>query len=240
MKSDFGRAVLHLAIFCAAILGVSLSARGAIFEIDETIAGHNYKAKAEISVVGGQLTLKLTNLGSVATVNEHVLTGFFWEGPGGLTPVSATPLSLQNDDGTPWSGDTLAQHVAYTSALSGYKNGVIMAGFDLDPATVFAIGGGNPILDGIDYGIVNGFGPNGIAGERNPFVVNSATFVLSGATEGQITRFRFQYGSELKEQSFSGGSVPSTLPIPEPASLAIWSLGVVVAGFGARRMRNRK
>ncbi len=39
---------------------------------------------------------------------------------------------------------------------------------------------------------------------------------------------------------FAGTPTAAQTPVPEPTSLAIWALGVVAAGFGARRLRKRK
>jgi hypothetical protein len=238
-------------LLIAALGAVSLllpaTADAAVFALNQTVNGYNYKATAEFSFSGGQWTVVLTNLGGAVSQNGRVLTGLFWDGPGsgGYTPVSANPTAgsgLFNDNGTAFVGEGLAQHSAYTSNQNGRENGIIMAGFDLT-ATVFQSGGSNPVLNGVDYGLVSTFAGGGISGNQNPFVRSSATFVLGGAIDGTISNVLFQYGSDLcEEPSFpgipQGGSTQST---PEPTSLAIWALGIAAVGFGARRrMRKQK
>ena len=238
-------------LLIAALGTVSLlfaaTADAATFALDQTVNGYNYKATADFTFSGGQWTVVLTNLGGPVSQNGQVLTGLFWDGPGsgGYTPVSANPTAgsgLFNDNGTPFVGDSLAKHSAYTSNQNGHENGIIMAGFDLS-ATVFQSGGSNPVLNGVDYGLVSTFAGGGISGNQNPFVRNSATFVLGGAADGAIQNVIFQYGSDLcEEPSFPGiEQGRSTQPTPEPTSLAIWALGAIAVGYGARRrMRKQK
>jgi hypothetical protein len=71
------------------------------------------------------------------------------------------------------------------------------------------------------------------------FPFNSPSTIVPGNVDPS-PYVRFQQvgdGGSLKLGAFEA---PGATPVPEPTSLAIWALGVVAAGFGARRMRKQK
>ena len=205
-----------------------------------TSGGH---ASATFTQVGGNIEIVLTALGGPAAANPDVLTGLFWvdSNAGAYGKVSAAPnagSALQNDDGSAWGGESLDKHAAYKSALGfgAFNQGIGMAGFGLfGDADAFAGGGTSPILDGTDFGIVNGFAAGGIGGNENPFVNNAAKFVLSG-TLGTVSGVRFQFGSATTEPGFEIGR---TSIVPEASSVGLMAAGLVPFAALLRRRRPR-
>lgn len=214
--------------WCGIVMSLATCAFGQTFSVSQTVGGHLFNPTATFTQVGGNIEIVLAEAGGVASANAQVLTGLFWQdtNSGAYGKVSASPFggsTVENDDGSAYAqGDTLAQHNAYSPVSFGiFNQGIGAAGFGIFGDTdAFAGGGSSPILDGVDWGLVNGFDAGGIGGNSNPFVVNQAKYVLSG-TLGNVTNVRFQYGSATTEQSFNATVVP------EGSSLILLAGGVV-------------
>jgi hypothetical protein len=67
------------------------------------------------------------------------------------------------------------------------------------------------------------------------FDLNAAGF--TGTETIQLRGFWPAQGSISHVSMFASGPYENPPPVPEPTSLAIWALGMVAAGFGARRLR---
>jgi len=222
----------------------SSSAHAQTVSFSDTVGGYTYGAQAVFQVVGSNLQVTLTNTGNAVSQNGQVLTGLFWNGATtNYGTGSVTPSAVFVDPGTtPYSGsDTAAQHWAYDNAglPTGYTEGIGGSGLGgtFGDGDVFASGGSSPVLNGVDWGIVNGRVGNNVSGNQSPFIDNYATFILTGVQDPQtaITQVRFQYGSDLGEYSHT---VNITAPVaPEPGSLALFLPGLAAIGFGARRRK---
>ncbi len=76
-----------------------------------------------------------------------------------------------------------------------------------------------------------------------PLIKNSIVFTFSGLTPGfdptamTVSNVRFQYGTDLKTTSLIGFAVPGDGAVPEPSTLAIWSIIAIGCCGGIRRHR---
>jgi len=238
----FWRGLMVAAVFATSGWTASV-AHAQTVNFTQIVGGYTYSAQAVFSVSGGNLTVNLTNLGGAVSTNGQVLTGLFWNGATtAYGKGSVTPSAVFVDPGAlAYSGsETAAQHWAYDNSglPAGYTEGIGGSGLGstFGNPDVFASGGTNPLLNGVDWGIVNGRVGNNVSGNETPFIDNSATFVLTGVqgNESPITKVRFQYGSALSEQSFQV-NVPTT--VPEPGSLALFLPGLAALGFNVRRRK---
>ncbi len=227
-------------------------------------------ASVQFSISGNTLTIVLTNTSSSATqANGSVITGVVFDfQPDLVGTMSFNPTNnptrtagsniyvyhagngnsteVRIDNGTSLGG-------SYSSSLTDPSLGdfgvATTGGNGIFAAGPIALGNGGP-----DYGLVspNTF-PNGADGDvflvgnsgpnNLPFVQTSVTFVFTFTgtlTEGQIAGAEFLVGT-------SGGHFPGFPPppesehqIPEPASLAAWGLGLMLAGTKAFRRRSRR
>ncbi len=221
-------------------------------------------ASAVFTINGNTLTVVLTNTSSDSTpANGQVITGVIWDfNPnlaGALTYVAASNPTLTVgsnifvDGGG--SGANQIVKIDNTTALGGsYSNdltntslgdfGVSTTGGNgIFGAGAITLGNGGP-----NYGLVAAgtFTDGGSAHNKPnslPFVQTSVTFTFTFTgtlTEAQIVGAKFLVGTGGDYFAATERDPVNAPLIPEPASLAIWSLGVVAAAFGARRMRKRK
>ena len=230
------------------LLLLPISAHAITFTLNTTSGGYNYKATADFSVVSGRLQVVLTNTqASGAPSNANVFTGVFFSIPGLLSGGTAAMTAGSTLVGTnPFGSDTVAQHWAYKngtpspSFFSGVTQGIGTAGFGFyGPGDAFQGGGQNPVLDGVDFGMV-GNAVNGAS--TQPFVFNSMTFTFDLPTPGfqanstTIRNVWFQYGSDFSEfQGFDPEFPPGGDPVPEPAAMAM--VAFTAAAVWARRKK---
>ncbi|MBD2567661.1 XDD4 family exosortase-dependent surface protein [Anabaena lutea] len=202
----------------------------------------------------GKLTITLTNLGAGAKAPSDVLTSLFWDyngsSPLNLSLASATAATVtQKNTNTTTSNVNLLNTpngkewaFASTTKASGLGGDVSAAGA-VAVTQQYGLGtAGLGIFQGIGgssqqkYGIINGYGSganNPI--KTNPFVNNSATFVLSGLTAGfdikKISNIRFQYGTNLNEAAtYYVAPPPPPQKVPEPSAavaLGLFAIGGV-------------
>lgn len=233
------------------LLMVPVGANALVYTMNTTSGGYNYKARAEFTYSGSTLTVVLTNTqtsNAVAASNAQVLTGLFWNfnvAPTSPT-ASAGSSSFVDGNGNVIGGpaENPAQHWAYASGSMPWSNvnfGVASAGY-LDPSTPFQGGGTQPILNGVDYGLVGGNW--NIGGNQGPLIISSMTFTFNVGLNYNVNSIdfvRFQYGSGLDKFGGSGDEeFPPNEVVPEPASMAMAGFAAAAAISARRRMKNSK
>jgi len=218
--------------------------------------GYTRKAKAEFSrIAPGTLQVVLTNLGDAARVNSDVLTAIWWKGGAGSytrtsADASAGSAVLDDPSGTPYGGpDTVGQHWAYNNLGWGmWTQGIGSVGYggtdingnplgSFGAHDVFETGGTNPLLGGSAWGLVNGTAAGGVNGTQSPFIHNSATFVLSGVDDDDITAVRFQYGTSMTEPFLTTSDGDEPIVTPEPASAILLGAGLPALALLRRRRK---
>jgi len=209
----------------------------------------NLSASAKFELLGGNLQITLSNISPYDVgVPSEVLTALFFDiyGNPSLSPLSAV-LGLGSIMwfGTTDPGGVVGGEWAYASGLSGAPGGawqgISSAGFglfgphDLFPGTNLQ---GPDSPDGVQYGITSA-GDDPLTGNqavtgKNALIQNSVVFTLGnlpiGFRLGDISNVSFQYGTDLREGSFSDGT-------PEPASLFL--VAPVILVLAAWRYRAR-
>lgn len=209
------------------------------------------------------LTLTNTSPSNTGTdVPGSTLTGVFWDFVGDpvLTPISAT-VAAGSIVSAPCTDNPNCSTITNVGGEFGYQattfpgsadRGIASSGY-LDTGLPGNIGNFNNgaagtnlddpnSLDGINFGIISaaaGFNGNGGL-DSVPLVRDKVTFVLSGVnglTNASISRVSFQYGTSLNALNIpgtvGGGGGGTGNPIPEPATAAIFGLGLL--GFAATR-----
>jgi hypothetical protein len=191
---------------------------------------------------GTNLQVKLTDTYTGDTPDQsHVLTGVFFSGATGLTPVSATAGAGSVE----WIGTTsyaapgsavLGTEWGYATgsgAPGGAASGIVSAGY------WNAVGMGNfaspgDMLDGSSYGLLSaGYAGSDLDGlDDRQYIQDSMVFVLSGFTGSlaNISDVSFQYGT-----SFGGEPNIPAVVVPEPRALLPGAILIAAAWAVSRR-----
>lgn len=216
-------------------------------------------ASATFDIVAGKLQVRLDNTSTNdVLVPADLLTGVFFNISGVGAAGQLTPFSALSDGPTYLSG--VQQNAAGTNvggewayaAVSSATLPTVNAGISSSGLDIFGSGNfngpnlaGPDAVNGMQYGLTS-TGDNlatqngGIAG--NEITKHSVTFLLNTASPAfsltQISNVFFQYGTALDEPRFpgnGGGGPPGS--IPEPTTLALLGLGLLV-GVNARRRKS--
>lgn len=251
--------IARLVLVCAIAASMTNFATAAI-----TFAGSQgtLSAQAVFDVNGSnQLVVTLTNT-SMSDVLEpkDVLTAIFFDiaGTGELSPVSAVlwgSTVIYDPDGQP-AGGSVGGEWGYGSGLSGAPLGATQGISSSGLGGLFGqpnfsgdeLGGPtNGALDGLQYGLVSaGDDPstgNGGVKKDEGLIMNAVQFILDIETDGfalasgSISNVSFQYGTGLYEPNVPGDvvTITSGAPLPEPMSLAVWSMLGAMAVLRWRR-----
>ncbi|MGC4046505.1 MAG: hypothetical protein QM758_22155 [Armatimonas sp.] len=213
----------------------------------QNVGGHTYSSNAQVvNNNNNTWSIILQSTGDAASQNMHVLTGILWQDSftgayGKVDAVAGPGSSLLNDDNTAASG-VVAQHWGYNNNLGFgiFNQGVAASGLGgLFGASSPFSGSGSP--QGVDWGLVNGFGATGIAGNQNPFIKNTGVFTFSGqVAASQFGSARFQYGSSTTEPGFDVLPPSGTPLTPEIGGIyQIMAAGLPLIGVGIARRRRR-
>jgi hypothetical protein len=222
-KTSFPTHIIKTATFVAGLI-MTVASGSAIASV--TFASTNGTQSLSASATfadlgGGQIQITLSNTFSGDTPDQsHVLTGLFFSGLNGLTPLSATAGlgSLEwagPTSSAPESSFVLGTEWAYGtgSAPGGATAGIISAGYYSPGSGNFASPG--DMLDGSGYGILSlGYAGSDLDGLGNrPYIQNSMVFVLSGFGGNlvDISHVSFQYGTSLSESALLNAP-----QVPEP------------------------
>lgn len=214
-------------------------------------------ASVTFATSGNNLIVTLTNTSNMDVMAPgDVLTGVFFDlsGTGALTRTTAllAPGSTVNGNGgATGANNSVGGEWAYASGLSGGApagQGISSSGLGLfGPGDVFPGSGnlqGPADPDGVQYGITSAgdnpaTGNGGISG--NGLIQNSVVFTLAMGNFNPntfgVTHVTFQYGTALSETEVTGRTVQDVQPVPEPATLAMFGAGLVVAAAGLRKAR---
>lgn len=222
-----------------------------LFTFSGTGANADKQASVDFTVVGSQIKIVLTNtFTGITTQPNQVLTAVFWNvtGTPAWTKGSAgfTPGSYIVDGSTP---DTPAQHWGFRRSTmdldpTGGTNfrgyGLSATGIGLfDDSHVFQTGGGTPLFNGADFGLVgNKFSTTPMPSGK-PLIFNSMTFYLnatSGFDLANLKDVRFLWGTDLAEFQGGGEMFPPDA-VPEPASMAMAALGAMAAWSARRKLK---
>ncbi len=224
---------------CAFGLAVAAADAGVIF------AGTSLDraASAEFTVVGTQMTVRLTNTSTNDVMTPlGILTGVFFKlTPGNSASFSAAVANLGAGSTVffgPNGGGNVSGEWAFADGLSGAPMsmpfGISSAGLGLfGPDKLFP---GGPVLtppdnpDGLNYGITSAgddtsTGNAAVTGQQ-PLIKNEVIFTLNcpqGFSESMIESVYFQYGTALYEGGFD-------VSVPAPGALALVGLAGIAAG----------
>lgn len=255
---------------CAAVALLAPCAANATpitFTGSGTAAGNPVSASAQFSISGDFLTIVLTNTAPSHTGQDKpgsTLTGLFFDLTGNPTlssdsaTVTAGSSIIQSSTCNPGPctgatnvggefgyGQNGQDGNAFPSGLG--SEGIASAGY-LTTGLAHNLGNFNgsnldnpKSLDGINFGIVseNYAHPNGgLAG--SPLIQDSVTFVLDnvlGLDESDISNVSFQYGTGFSEANIPGTPI---MPVPEPAVLGMFGVGLLLlGGFATLRQRRQ-
>jgi hypothetical protein len=247
----------------AVVFVMALTADNLVSAQPVTFTGSNSGNQLAASVTfnaigGGDLQVTLTDTYTGDTVDQaHVLTGVFFSGATGLTPVSATagPGSLEwsgKSSSAPESSSVLGTEWAYataTGAPNGAASGIVSAGYWSPAGPGFGNFSSLPgdMLDGTPYGLLSaGYAGSDKDGLSNrAYIQDSMVFVLSGfsgsLTSTTISDVSFQYGSALNDPTEPNlVGMPLTSPAPEPSVMAYTAIAGAAILAEARRRAGKR
>jgi hypothetical protein len=224
------------------------------------------KARAVFTVTdGGDLKITLSNTAEVgASRHGDVLTGLFFnlDQVSKLKGTTATDHTLIVPTGSGFVPggsypDAAAKHwgrrIEDNNVLgsngANYDVGIGASGLgqgsqeSFGNTSVFMTGGSNPLLNGVDYGLVSGFSGGYDGGNQKPLIQDSVEVILKGQNGGltssaAISGVWFQYGSSLSQSRIAG--TPVAAPVPEPSFIqfgGLMAMGCLGSMFRARRSR---
>jgi hypothetical protein len=236
-------------ILSAAVSGVATTARAQSVTFSAASPTNHLAASVTFADIGrDELKVTLINTYTGDTLDQaHILTGVFFSGATGLTPVSATAGSgslewAGKHSAAPESSSILGTEWAYASgsgAPAGAASGIVSAGYWVPGHGNFASPG--DMLDGSAYGIISagyaGSDKDGLGNRQ--YIQDSMVFVLSGFSGNvdNISDITFQYGTGLTDPNLP---VLSTIPMPEPTTLALVPVMATVWWLKIRFWRLKK
>lgn len=245
MRKASSRNGLALAL-CAAMALISLAGGGSARAGSITFVtgsptesgGNPVDATAQITTGSNTITIVLTNLEvNPTTVAQNVSDFSFTINGGTLTGATvaesgnSTTVAKDGSYSTP-AADTFTW-VPTLSGSSGSLTDLSGSGHSGPAYTI--LGAPDP-----SSGLYDSTGNGSIAGNNahNPFLFETATFTITGATGSGITSsttitgFTFSFGT-------TAGNDVTGVAVPEPGSLVLGLIGAGVAGGIGLRRRNR-
>jgi len=210
--------------------------------IENNVTTTNDSGKVDFSVSGNTLTIVLTNTtsGPVTQDQGNALTGIGFSITGSAPSLSLSTIALtsgsdiwtstsSHNTSNALSGSWTSQVASSPAPATGIQYGVATTGANGNfNGGSISRGNASP-----DYGIISGPGSS-VSGSKFPFIENSLTFTLSGASGldlSKLSNFRFFFGTD-------GGNLTTPQSVaPEPSSLGIAALGALGMLCYARRRR---
>ncbi len=232
-------------------VGACIASAGLASTLTVNLLEGDRKVLAQFDAAGGQLTITLTNQAALpAYDNSDIICGVFFNVAGNLqlTPGSVIlgPLSDVANGGM---AVDIGKNWAYGWNIVGPQSatqGISSAGFGLFNKGKFCSGAncGNK-LQGSDWGLVGKAYTDG-SGNASindvPMIRNSAVYILSGLPQDfdpstGISDVSAQYTASLTGPNLWQNGSEHAAATPEPGSLALIGVGLIVLGTVRRRKR---
>lgn len=228
------------ALLGACVVTANTAKAGTVFETasGSTTSGGAVDAKVDFTFGSGSLTIVLTNLQQNLKADSQQLSGISFDivgltGSGSLSTTNSGLISTISSGGAYTAGAS--------DALTRWK-----ASHATSTVTLTTLSGGQP--DRLIIGPDNNGGFNPMTGsfsnanasviQHQPSVLGSATFVVSIAgvnSSSVIEKVNFLFGTEKAPNT---EHVPGINSVPEPASVAMVSVGLSAAMLFLRRRKS--